>query len=340
MGNDAMYEMLGICLALSALLTLNALASVLAASLWRLLRPRAQAWPATTRAQLLFALRVFPGVTAIICVAMLLLPAYIALEPRQENEGVSFKMGVISAISAAGLVLAAWRGLAAWLATRKLVANWTRNSTRLHLAQTPVPAYCLRHPFPVIAVVGTFRPRLFIAEHLFDSLKPEELAAAVAHECGHLAARDNLKRALLRACRDVLTIVPCGRLLDQQWAADSEAAADEFAARRGGEVALDLASALVKIARLVPAGTRPSLPAGALLIGEDAGGIAARVQGLMQMATNAECNESNLRQSFTVPASLWLSLGALVTVALFIAANPHLLATIHNLIEVAVSTLQ
>jgi hypothetical protein len=37
---------------------------------------------------------------------------------------------------------------------------------------------------------------------------------------------------------------------------------------------------------------------------------------------------------------LWLSLGALVTVALFIAANPHLLATIHNLIEVAVSTLQ
>jgi Zn-dependent protease with chaperone function len=335
-----MYEMLGICLALTALLTLNALVSLLTGTAWRLLRPLAQAWPATMRAQLLFALRVFPGVAAIICVVMLLLPAYIALEPRHESEGVSLKMGVISVVSAAGLQMAAWRGLAAWLATRKLVANWTRNSTRLHLAQAPVPAYCLRHPFPVIAVVGAFRPRLFIAEHLFDSLKPEELAAAVAHECGHLAARDNLKRALLRACRDVLTIVPCGRLLDRQWAADSEAAADEFAARRGAEVALDLASALVKIARLVPEGTRPSLPASALLIGEDAGGIAARVQGLMQMAANAKYNNGDLRQSFAVPASLWLSLGALATAALVVVANPHLLATIHNLIEVAVSTLQ
>ncbi|MEO6725001.1 MAG: M48 family metalloprotease [Blastocatellia bacterium] len=332
-----MYELLGICLALTCLLTLNALASLLTGAVWRLLQTRAQSWPATARAQLLFALRVFPGVAAIICVAALLLPAYIAHEPRQEAEGVSLKLGVIAAISAAGLLMAAWRGLAAWLATRKLIANWTRNSEPLPLEQSPIPAYRLRHSFPIIAVVGTFRPRLFIADHLFDSLKPKELTAAIAHECGHLASSDNLKRALLRACRNALTIVPCGRLLDREWAAASEAAADEFAARNGGETALDLAAALVKIARLVPAGARPAMPTSALLIGEDAGGIAERVLSLVRLATTAQTEETS---SLVIPASLWLSFGALVTAALLIATNPHLLAAIHNLIEIAVSTLQ
>lgn len=332
-----MYEMLGISLALTCLLTLNALASLLAALLWRLMRERAQGWPAAMRAQLLFALRVFPGMVAVVCVAALLLPAYIAHEPRHEAEVVSLKLGLIAAISAAGLLLACWRGLAAWLATRKLIADWTQNSEPLTGLQSPIPAYRLRHSFPVIAVVGTFRPRLFVAGHLFDSLKPEELAAAVAHECGHLAARDNLKRALLRACRDVLTIVPCGRLLDHEWAESSESAADEFAARKGGEVALDLAAALVKIARLVPTGARPAMPASAMLIGQNEGGIAARVQSLMRLAATSQSEES---VSPVIPASFWLSLGALAAGALFIATNPRLLETIHHLIEVAVSTLQ
>lgn len=340
-----MYEMLGICLALTALLTFNALASLLAALFWRLMQSRAQSWTASNRAQMLFALRVFPGIVAVICVVTLLLPAYFTHESRQETEGVSLKLGVIAAISGAGLLLAIWRGLAAWMATRRLIANWVQNSDPLPLAHSitsasvsaPIPAYRLRHSFPVIAVVGTFRPRLFIADHLFDSLKAEELSAAIAHECGHLAARDNLKRALLRACRDALTIVPCGRSLDREWAAASEAAADEFAARRGSEVALDLAATLVKIARLVPIGMRPSMPASALLIGEDAGGITARVQSLMRLATT---KEPEITSSLAIPAPLWLSVGALVTVALLLVTDPHLLVTIHNLIEVAVSSLQ
>jgi len=80
----------------------------------------------------------------------------------------------------------------------------------------------------VIAVVGSIRPRLFVAGQVLDSLTDEEMLAAIAHECGHLAA-DNFKRVLLRACRDMLTIVPCGRSLDRAWAENAEAAADESA---------------------------------------------------------------------------------------------------------------
>ncbi len=57
----------------------------------------------------------------------------------------------------------------------------------------------------MIAVVGAFRPKMFIAEQIFLSLDKQELAAAVAHECGHLAARDNLKRLILKISQTLRT---------------------------------------------------------------------------------------------------------------------------------------
>lgn len=334
-----MYELLGISLALAALLTFNAAASLVTSAVWRLLHARATRWSARAQAQALFALRVFPGLVAVVCVVTLLLPAYLAHEPRHKAEEVSWKLGALALLSAAGLLLAVWRGIAAWNATRTLVNNWLRNSERITLAQTSVPAFRLKHPFPVIAVVGWFRPRLFIAEHLFDSLSPKELSAAIAHECGHLAARDNLKRIVLRICRDVLTIVPCGRLLDREWVAASEVAADDFAARNGSDVALDLASALVKITRLIPEGQRPAMPASVSLLGEDIGSIRHRVRRLASRSGCAEQGTAANRLTL-VSASLWLPFGALVATVLAIAADARLLSSVHQLIELAVSTLR
>ncbi len=333
-----MFVLLGICLALIGLLTINAFASSLSAMLWRALQPRAQMWTARARAQTLFALRILPVAIAAVSVAALLLPAYIEHESRQNADEFSIKLAALAAISATGLLLAAWRGVAAWVATRRLVNNWLRNAEPVKLDQAPVPAYRLRHPFPVVAVVGAIRPRLFIADQLFDNLSQEELAAAIAHECGHLAARDNLKRALLRACRDVLTVVPCGRSLDRSWAENSEAAADEYAARNDGEGALNLASALVKIARLAPAGVKLAIPAGALLIGEGASGIGRRVTVLTRLATTHPRPEKTT--SFALRTFFWLSFGALLTASLLTATDPYSLVAIHNLIEVVVSALQ
>ena len=343
-----MYEWLGVCLALSALLTLNAGVSALTALVWRLLQTRANHWSAGAKSQCIFALRVFPGLSSLACVLALLIPAYITHEPRYQTENVTLKLATLAAISAAGLLLACWRGLAAWRVTRNLINDWLANSEPISLDQSvatigrAIPAYRLRHRFPVVAVVGTFRPRLFIADHLFDSLTEEELAAAIAHECGHLAARDNLKRTLLRICRDVLTIVPCGRALDRYWAEASEEAADEFAARNGGQSALDLASALVKIARLVPEGLSPILSAqtaGALLIGENLSSLARRVTRLTSLASvTAPYKSATLHTTTAIPASVWVLLGILLT-AITVSAYSAL-ATVHELIEFTVSILQ
>src|SRR5215471_6813915 len=199
-----MFELLGICLALAALLTLNALAATLASALWGALGHRLEGRPAAARARLIFALRVFPPFIAAVGVGALLLPAYITHEPRRAVEPVGLKLGVLAVVSAAGLLLALWRGVAAWIATRSLVKDWLRLAEPVRFNQVRIPVYRLRHQFPVIAIVGAIRPKLFIADHLFRSLTREEMAAAIAHEGGHLAARDNLKRAALRACRDAL----------------------------------------------------------------------------------------------------------------------------------------
>jgi Zn-dependent protease with chaperone function len=331
-----MFEFLGICLALAALLALNTLAALLTSALWRVFRARVENWPAEARARLLFALRVFPSIIAVVCVGAFLLPAYIAHEPRRAVEPVSLKLGALAAVSAAALLLALWRGVAAWIATRRLIEDWLRAAEPVRFDQIAIPAYRLRHPFPVIAIVGAIRPKLFIADHLFQSLTREEMEAAIAHESGHLAARDNLKRALLRACRDALSIIPGGAILDRAWSEASEAAADEHAARGGGDVALDLASTLVKIARLVPRGLKPTIPAGALLIGDDAGGIAQRVRRLTRLATPD--NLSPNRRTFKAWSRAFFA--AILTSAILLATNPATLLAVHNVIEIVVSKLQ
>ena len=67
------------------------------------------------------------------------------------------------------------------------------------LAGLPFPATRFAHEFPVAAVFGLRQGRLFLADRLLRALSPEELDGVVAHEAAHHAARDNLKRVLLRS---------------------------------------------------------------------------------------------------------------------------------------------
>ena len=332
-----MYDLLGICLALSVLLASNALASLIIAWLWRAIARPARALPATVRAELIFALRVLPAAVSLACVIFFLIPAYILYEPATA-EAVSIKLAAFALVSASGIALAVWRGFASWRATRRLIRDWMRHAEAVQIENVRIPAYRIRHTFPVIAVAGVIRPRLFIAGHVFDALSADEVAAAVEHESGHLLAHDNLKRGILRVCRDMLTIVPCGRSLDHAWAESSEAAADEHAARSGASVALDLASALVGIARIAPAGASPTMPAGAFLSGETAGGFERRVRRLTQLAAPGQAHDS--RKSSLCRCVFYVCFGGFFAAMAFTAMSPHVTATVHAAVESIVSFLQ
>jgi len=333
-----MFELLGLSLLLAALLTFNSLASLLTGGLWRVLGGATRGWSALSRARLIFLLRTFPALVAMLCVLVLFVPSYLAYEPRHTGEIVSFKLAVLAFFSAVGIGLAAIRSIAAWRITERLASDWISQGERISIAGINLPTFRIDHYFPVIAIVGIFRPRLFIATQVLDLLTVEEINAALSHEKGHLTARDNMKQGLLRACRDSLLIIPCGRSLDRDWAEASEEAADEWAASEGGNVALDLASALVKIARIIPQGARPTMPAGVFLFGDDEGvGILGRVRHLLAFAADAD------RPMLQSAISRHITISAFAGVASFgvaLAFNSHpVLSSVHSLIEHVVLAL-
>ncbi len=304
-----MFELLGICLLLATLLTFNSLATLVTAALWRLFGNVTRSWSATGRARVIFFLRTFPASVAILFVLLLIVPSYLAYEPRHGAEDVSYKLALLAFVSTIGLVLAMERGLAAWRVTARLTADWIAQGELIAIPGINIPSYRIDHYFPVIAIVGILRPR-----------------------------RDNMKRGLLRACRDSLLIIPCGRSLDRDWAEASEEAADERAASEGRNVALDLASALVKIARIIPEGARPTMPAGVFLFGDDEGaGILGRVRHLLAFAADADrpMLQSAISRHITTSAFAGL---AFCGVALAFNSQP-VLSSVHSLIEHVVFAL-
>lgn len=332
-----MYELLGICLVLIALLAVNSLASLLITAAWRLCVKRLPNLSAHARAEILFALRVLPAVLALICAGLLIIPAYIAYEPRVTHEIVSTKLATLALLSATGVVFAFWRFYRSWFATRSLLRGWLRLSERIDLQGLTIPTFRIEHSFPIIAVVGSVKPRLFIASKVLDALTEEELAAAIAHERGHLIARDNLKRLSLRACRDLLMLVPLGRSLDRAWAQAAEAAADEHAARENPARALNLASALIKIAKMVPIRERAEIPLGAYLIGaEETQGVKTRIRRLLDIASDGIDNRDN---RWLITSAQGISLITFAVFAITAACEPRVLIRVHEIIERTVALL-
>ena len=330
-----MFKLLGICLALAIFLAVNVAAASLVSLIWRLVQRSAERWSARLRAQILFTLRLAPCLVGLIAVGLFFLPAYLDYEPRSTSEAVTTKLALFASLSILGLALASWRAARAVWITRKLRREWLHAAKEISLPGVRVRTFQIPHTFPIVAVVGILRPRLFVAEQVLRTLTPEELSATVAHEYGHLRARDNLKRGLLRACRDAL-LIPVGNSVERSWSAAAESAADEYAAQISADVALNLASALVKIARMVPVGVRAQMPLAAFLVGEESRGIKARVRHLVDIASRREANKARMEIVTVLPLATIIA--ALVVSAIF-ASHPQVLLTVHQFVERVVSLL-
>ena len=335
-----MYTLLCITLVLALLLTINATATMASAGAGRLSRRWLRKCSARTRAEILFVMRIGPPVIAIVAIAAFMIPSYLIYEPHHTEEVVSWKLGGLATLSAIGVALAFSRGVRSWLATRSLLKEWLASSTPIHLEAISVPTFVLQHTFPIIAVVGAIRPRLFIAAQVLDSLSEEELAAAIDHEYGHLAAHDNFKRSVMRISRAALLLIPCGRSLDRAWSDASESAADEHAAQRSSLVALNLASALVRIAKMIPKGQQQIMPASvsAFLAGnEDTPRVRVRVRRLVELAAaDPRLLMSSAPLIRFIP---WIALTVLVVTSVMIESRPQVLAAVHNFVEYVVHFL-
>ncbi len=271
---------------------------------WQAARQR----PALASRDLLL-LRLVPSGGAVLLTLTVVLPAFIVYEPSREVEEVGplLMVAVAFALTMTGLGLS--RGWRACSATWTLVRHCRATDRRRGVTRPTVDIVDV--PAPIVAVVGSWRPRILVAKSVFAVCSEVEFCQVIAHEVAHFKARDNLKLLLLVASPDVLGCLPLGAVLMARWRSAAEFEADERATGVDPHKRLALASALVKVARL-STGADWLLPVLSMRVAFD--DVAGRVRRLVAPAS---------------PAAAKYRLTALLTVAL---SFPVIGAPFHGLV--------
>lgn len=302
---------LAIVLALASV----ALLSLPMTAVWRRRASRPGA-TAAADARALFRRAVLPIAVPVFVSAGMLAPAFLMHEPQRDDEWVGLTLVALAAAGAVRLALVVVRALGSVRAARAIVAEWNRHATPLPREPWGLPASRIDVDFPVVAVAGFFRPRVFVDRRVLEACSPSELAAVAAHERAHVRSRDNLRRLLVAACAGPSSVVAAA------WRAAAERAADERAAD-SPRTAVDLADALVQVARL---GSAPALPIAAVSTIHDGGSLEQRVHRLLTFSSGEHDRE---------PATLSVALPtcALATVLMIWTPLP---ATLHAALELLV----
>jgi Zn-dependent protease with chaperone function len=267
------------------------------------------------RAAILLWLRMLPAAGALAFAVTLVLPTFLYYEPPHTDEPLRRTMAAVAAIGIAVLVRAAWRVVTTWLTTRRLALRWTRGGRQVPEIAQGLATFVIDDRFPTVAVVGCVRPSLFVSERVFDECTPDEIQAMILHERAHIRGRDNLKRLLVRACPGL----PFAASLEAAWNLATEEAADASAAAADPDRRLDLANALIRLARIAPVSDLPA----AVSAFYHGGSIETRVRLLLDPPPPAAPGQERV---FTVLA------GAGLVVA-FVASAPAIHAAMEALVR-------
>ena len=282
-----------IVVALSAFGLVNIVASLVLLLVWR-----PPAGTATARSRVWFQGRMIPAAASLLA-GLLAVSAFLRFEPREDPEDMSMLLIALAAITVAVWTTASARLLRTRLAAGRSLRWWMAAAEPIEVRGIAVPAFVVNIGFPIVAVVGLFRPRLIVSRAVLDACSEAEMQAILAHEAWHLVRRDNIRRVLLSAAPDVLSWLPRAVRFSEEWQRASEEAADDAAARLGPAGRVHLAEALVRVARLAPApGHQLScpLPASALYRGES---IERRVRRVLDPTLDVRAGSRTWRLPLT-----------------------------------------
>jgi Zn-dependent protease with chaperone function len=311
----------GIAISFSVFLMVYCALSLAVSFTWRRVRIYGQKHPVRRIADLLFALRLFPLVTAAVITAAFTVPSFLLLEPRTIDEpmgGAPLVLGLFGAmLGIFGLLNA---GLALRRASRT-ISRWTSDAQPVQSC-SPVPVLRMTRKFPAMTAAGIVHPRVLLSRAAEFVLNGNELQTALNHEVAHVRRRDNLKKLLLR-----FVAFPGMNGLEEAWLEATEMAADDAAVSNAGD-ALDLAAALIKLSRLGPAEPPPELTAA--LVHSGASVMNARVERLVtwteERLVPAGKNSSSCELACGVGA-------ALATITIFAITYSQLLVRVHTATE-------
>jgi Zn-dependent protease with chaperone function len=264
----------------------------------------------------LLALRLLPVAGGLLFALTVVLPAFLGYEPHRDREGAGPLLPVLAAFALLTLGHGIWRGWRAWTDARALLQAC--GPARRRVVENGCSVQVVDTPKPIIGVIGGWHPQVVTAECVISACSRDEFRQVVAHEAAHVSARDNLKLLLLLACPDALAWTALGAALSERWRTEAEFDADQRATGNDPRKRVELASALIKVARLFDTGDRARH---ALTISVASDDVEGRVRQLLAPAH---------APSATIGKVL-LSLALLIPVA----AVP-LYSLIHELVEALV----
>lgn len=311
-----MFELRGIAISLSVFVLVYVVLSVSVGLWWRRFWSITQKYPVRHMADLLFGLRVFPLLAAMVITVVFTVPSFLLLEPRAIDEPLG---GIPLVLGLCGIALAGIGAVNSLLALRRAsakVAEWLIEAKMVESG--PVPVVRISAALPPLTAAGILHPRVLISSAAEFLLSDKELKPALRHEKVHVRRRDNLKKLALRFVQ-----FPGMAGLETAWLEATEMAADD-AAVSNSEEALDLAAALIKLSRLSPLEAQAELTTS--LVHRPMSTVNARVERLIDWSEDRR-----------VPAqkySVWYAVcAAAVVVAGCGFTYSHLLLRVHNATE-------
>jgi hypothetical protein len=205
--------------------------------------------PSSGRAESILYARTAPVAASLLLLTCVVLPAWFRFEPAETGETVSALLLACAFLSLLPVLHGARLGLRMFLNTRDRLLSFRLRGRRSRTV-SDFDVMEVKGEDLALCVGGYLKPTIYASTDVLRSLGPHEFKAALAHEASHATSRDPLRLLWMGSCPDFLRLLD----LDQPWrrafASASEFAADECASRGDRERALDLASALVKVARL------------------------------------------------------------------------------------------
>jgi Zn-dependent protease with chaperone function len=229
--------------------TMAALDLLLLALTPRILAASARMAP-SLRADSILLARSAPVLAAFLLCACVLLPAWIRHEPADSGEKVSATLLGLTLLTLLPLLEGARRGARTFMKTRDRLLAWRRRGRNTGSVQAPFEVLEVKGEDLALCVGGYLKPTIYASTEVMESLEPEEFSAALAHEVSHASARDPLRLLWMGSCPDFLQLFRLDAPWRRAFSRACEFAADEGASRGDRVLALDLASALLKVARL------------------------------------------------------------------------------------------
>ena len=201
------------------------------------------------RTDAILLLRSLPVGLAAASTALVFLPAWWRHEPQGTGETVSAFLIALALLAILPLLQGVYRAGLMFVKTRDRLLVW-RGRGHPSQVDAPFEVVEVRSEDLALCVGGYLRPTIYASTEVMKSLEPEEFEAALAHEVSHARRRDPLRLLWLGSCPDFLQLFRLDGPWRRAFSRSCEFAADAGASRGNPEAALDLASALLKVARL------------------------------------------------------------------------------------------